>query len=167
VKEGISLPSEDRPGPGWLPDGSRMTWLNAPSGKKADRLTVRAAEHNVILPAGDRKQEPSETCTIITTLLDHEEAPADQVRGTYLTRWSAAETTIGEDKTTIAGAGEPTSGPVLRSGSPRLPAYPEHPRTAAALRTGAESMAEVPARQRHEDHRHWEPQVTVFAPGFS
>jgi hypothetical protein len=46
VKEGISLPSEDRPGPGWLPDGSRMTWLNAPSGKKADRLTVRAAEHN-------------------------------------------------------------------------------------------------------------------------
>jgi Insertion element 4 transposase N-terminal len=38
VKEGISLGFEDGPGHGWLPDGSRMTWLNAPSGKKADRL---------------------------------------------------------------------------------------------------------------------------------
>jgi hypothetical protein len=120
VKEGIPLPSGDGPGRGWLPDGSRMTWLNAPSGKKTDRLPVRAAEHNVILPAGDGKQEPSETCTIITTLLDHEETPADQVRDTYLTRWSAAETTFGEDKATIAGAGHRTSGPVLRSGSPRL-----------------------------------------------
>ena len=41
VKTGISLPAE--PG-GWLPDGSRLTWLNAPSGKEADRLPVRAAE---------------------------------------------------------------------------------------------------------------------------
>jgi len=119
VREGISLPF-DGPDGGWLPDGSRMTWLNAPSGKKADRLPVRAAEHNVILPSGDGKQEPSETCTIITTLLGHEEAPADQVRDTYLTRWSAAETTFGEDKSVITGAGNRTSGPVLRSGSPRL-----------------------------------------------
>ena len=57
---------------------------------------------------------------VITTLLDHRAAPADQVRDTYLTRWSASETTFGEDKTTIAGAGNRTSGPVLRSGSPRL-----------------------------------------------
>ena len=58
--------------------------------------------------------------TVITTLLDHEAAPADAVRETYLTRWSASETTFGEDKTTITGAGNRTSGPVLRSGSPRL-----------------------------------------------
>ena len=57
---------------------------------------------------------------MITTLLDHRAAPADAVRETYLTRWSASETTFGEDKTTIAGAGNRTSGPVLRSGSPRL-----------------------------------------------
>jgi hypothetical protein len=107
------------PGGGWLPDGSRMTWLNAPSGKKEDRLPVRAAEHNVILPGGDGK-EASETCTVITTLLDHEAAPAPAVRDAYLTRWSASETTFGEDKMTIAGAGNRTSGPVLRSGSPRL-----------------------------------------------
>ena len=116
VKAGISLPME--PG-GWLPDGSRLTWLNAPSGKKDDRLAVRAAEHNAILPGGDG-EEVSETCTLITTLLDHQAAPADAVREAYLTRWSASETTFGEDKMTITGAGNRTSGPVLRSGSPRL-----------------------------------------------
>jgi hypothetical protein len=57
---------------------------------------------------------------VITTLLDHDAAPAGQVREAYLTRWSASETTFGEDKATIAGAGNRTSGPVLRSGSPRL-----------------------------------------------
>jgi Insertion element 4 transposase N-terminal len=118
VKEGISLPFGG-PGRGWLPDGSRRTWLNAPSGKEEDRLPVRAAEHNAILPCGDGK-EVSETCTVITTLLDHEAAPAEAVREAYLTRWSASETTFGEDKTTITGAGNRTSGPVLRSGSPRL-----------------------------------------------
>jgi len=117
VKAGISLPLE--PGGGWLPDGSRMTWLNAPSGTREDRLPVRAAEHNVVLPCGDGK-EVSEACTVITTLLDHDAAPAEAVRETYLTRWSASETTFGEDKATIAGAGNRTSGPVLRSGSPRL-----------------------------------------------
>ena len=42
------------------------------------------------------------------------------MREAYLTRWSASETTFGEDKTAIAGAGDRTSGPVLRSGRPRL-----------------------------------------------
>jgi hypothetical protein len=120
MREGISLDSEDGPGRGWLPDGSRMSWLNAPSGRKEDRLPVRVTEHNAILPCGDGTEEISETCTVITTLLDHRAAPADAVRETYLTRWSASETTFGEDKTTITGAGNRTSGPVLRSGSPRL-----------------------------------------------
>ena len=118
VKEGISLPL-DGPGRGWLPDGSRMTWLNTPAGKKAARLPVRAAEHNTVLPGGDGTRV-SQTCTVIATLLDHEAAPADAVRDAYLTRWSASETTFGEDRTTITGAGNRTSGPVLRSGSPRL-----------------------------------------------
>jgi Insertion element 4 transposase N-terminal len=120
VKEGIALPFEDSPGRGWLRDGSRMTWLNAPSRRKAERLPVRAAEHNAVFPAGARNEEASETCTIITTLLDHREAPADQVREAYLTRWSSCETTFGEDKATITGAGNRTSGPVLRPGRPRL-----------------------------------------------
>jgi hypothetical protein len=116
VKQGIALPLAE--GGGWLPDGSRMTWLNAPSGKKNDRLAVRACEHNAVLPGGDG--QVSETCTLITTLLDHRAAPADAVRESYLRRWSASETTFGEDKTTITAAGDRTSGPVLRSGSPRL-----------------------------------------------
>src|SRR5712671_2058971 len=120
VKEGISLGSEDGPDRGWLPDGSRLSWLNAPSGKKAGRLPVRVTEHNAVMPSGDGIEEVSETCTVITTLLDHRAGPADAVRETYLTRWSASETTFGEDKTTIAGAGNRTSGPVLRSGCPRL-----------------------------------------------
>jgi hypothetical protein len=120
VKEGISLGFQDGPGRGWLPDGSRMTWLNAPSGKMADRLPVRSAEHNVTMPGADGQEQISETCTIITTLLDHQAAPAGEVRDAYLTRWSAAETTFGEDKSTITAAGNRTSGPVLRSGTPRL-----------------------------------------------
>ena len=120
VKAGIALPFEDGPDQGWLPDGSRVTWLNAPSGRKAERLPVRAAEHNAVFPAAGGAEEVSETCTIITTLLDYSDAPADQVREAYLTRWSSAETTFGEDKATITGAGNRTSGPVLRSGCPRL-----------------------------------------------
>ncbi|MGH3123322.1 MAG: hypothetical protein ACRDND_20215 [Streptosporangiaceae bacterium] len=53
MKEGISLDFQDGPGRGWLPDGSRMSWLNAPSGKTEDRLPVRVAGHNAILPSGD------------------------------------------------------------------------------------------------------------------
>jgi len=117
VSATVALPLAE--GGGWLPDGSRLTWLNAPSGKKAGRLPVRVTEHNAVMPSGG-KEEVSETCTVITTLPDHEAAPADQVRDAYLTRWSASETTFGEDKTTITGAGNRTSGPVLRSGSPRL-----------------------------------------------
>jgi hypothetical protein len=120
VKEGIGLDFADSDDRGWLPDGSRMSWLNAPSGKEADRLPVRVAEHNAIMPRGDGKEEVSRTCTVITTLLDHQAAPGEAVREAYLTRWSASETTFGEDKTTIAGAGNRTSGPVLRSGCPRL-----------------------------------------------
>ncbi|MGH3282000.1 MAG: hypothetical protein ACRDNW_23090 [Trebonia sp.] len=114
----LSLPMA--PGGGWLGDGSRLSWLNAPSGKKADRLPVRVTEHNALFPAAEGEEQVSETCTIITTLLDHEAAPAEAVREAYLTRWSASETTFGEDKTTITGAGNRTSGPVLRSGCPRL-----------------------------------------------
>ena len=117
VKSNLALPAA--PGGGWLADGSRLSWLNAPSGTTSDRLPVRVAEHNAVLPCGD-SQEVSETCTLISTLLDHQAVSADQIRGAYQSRWPASETTFGEDKTTITGAGDRTSGPVLRSGTPRL-----------------------------------------------
>jgi hypothetical protein len=34
VKGGIALPFQDTPGKGWLPGGSRMSWLNAPPGEE-------------------------------------------------------------------------------------------------------------------------------------
>ena len=54
VREGIALPFQDTPDRGWLPDGSRMSWLNAPSGKKEDRLPVRVSEHSALVPGPER-----------------------------------------------------------------------------------------------------------------
>ena len=71
VKQGISLPAV--PG-GWLSDGSRMSYLNAP-GRAADRLPVRVAEHNVTVP-GSGGETVSELYCLATTLLDHQRFPA-------------------------------------------------------------------------------------------
>ena len=119
VRGGISLPFQGTEDKGWLADGSRMSWLNAPSGKKEDRLPVRVAEHSVLVTGKDG-EEVSETCTLITTFPDEVTLPAAAIRQAYPARWTASETTFGEDKATITGAGRRTSGPVLRSGSPRL-----------------------------------------------
>ncbi|MGH3162500.1 MAG: hypothetical protein ACRDOC_11485 [Streptosporangiaceae bacterium] len=119
VKGGIALPFQDGTDRGWLEDGSRISWLNAPSGKKEDRLPVRVTEHSALVTGPDGEQVP-ETCTLITTLLDDRAVPAAEIRDAYTTRWSASETTSGQDKATITGAGNRTSGPVLRSGAPQL-----------------------------------------------
>ncbi len=107
VREGIALPFQDAPDRGWLPGGSRMSWL-------------RVGEHSALVPGPDGDGEVSETCTLITTLLDDRAVPAGEIMQAYLTRWSASETAFGENKATITGAGNRTSGPVLRSGCPQL-----------------------------------------------
>jgi hypothetical protein len=119
VKAGITLPFDGGPGRGRLPGGSRVSWLNAPSGKKEDRLPARVTGHSALV-AGPDGQEAPETCTLLTTFPDDRAVPAGHITEAYLTRWSASETTSGEDKATIAGAGNRTSGPVLRSGCPQL-----------------------------------------------
>jgi hypothetical protein len=119
ARGGIALPFQDTPDKGWLGDGSRVSWLNAPSGKKEDRLPVRVAEHSALV-TGPGGEEASETCTLITTLLDEQAVPAGALRDAYPSRWTASETTFGENKATITGAGNRTSGPVFRSGSPQL-----------------------------------------------
>ncbi len=115
VRSGINLPVTEG---GWLADGSRLTYLDAPGRHRpGDRLPLRVAEHNVVLPgSGD---EVSENYTIATTLLDHRAADAETLRAAYPMRWSASETTIGENKTTVTGAG-PATTPCLRSGEPAL-----------------------------------------------
>jgi Insertion element 4 transposase N-terminal len=119
MKGGIALPFTGGEDKGWLDDGSRISHLNAPSGKKEDRLPVRVLEHSALV-AGPDGEQVSETCTLITTLLDDRAVPAAAIRDAYTARWSASETTFGQDKATIAGAGNRTSGPVLRSGCPQL-----------------------------------------------
>ena len=115
VKQGISLPAV--PG-GWLSDGSRMSYLNAPGRRVADRLPVRVIEHNVTVP-GPGGETVSELYCLASMLLDHQKFPAEAIREAYPQRWSASETTIGENKTTVTGAG-PSTGPALRSGEPDL-----------------------------------------------
>ena len=115
VRQGISLPAV--PG-GWLSDGSRMSYLNAPGGRAADRLPVRVAGHNVTVPGSGGETVPELYC-LATTLLDHQRFPAEAIREACPQRWSASETTIGENKTTVTGAG-PSTGPALRSGEPDL-----------------------------------------------
>jgi hypothetical protein len=110
ARGGIALPFQGTEDKGWL---------NAPSGKEQDRLPVRVAEHSVLVAGPDGEEVP-ETCTLITTLLDEQAVPAGIIRDAYPNRWTASETTFGEDKATITGAGNRTSGPVLRSGCPRL-----------------------------------------------
>jgi Insertion element 4 transposase N-terminal len=115
IKQGISLPAV--PG-GWLSDGSRMSYLNAPGGRAAGRLPVRVVEHNVTVP-GPGGETVSELYCLASTLLDHQRFPAEAIREACPQRWSASETTIGENKTTVTGAG-PATGPALRSGEPDL-----------------------------------------------
>jgi hypothetical protein len=150
VRSGINLPvTQD----GWLPDGSRLTYLDEPGHHRvADRLPLRAAEHNVVLPGSD--EDVSETYTIATTLLDHRDADAETLRAACPMRWSASETTIGENKTTVTGAG-PATTPCLRSGEPGL-VYQEFwawlaaaqlVRASAAAAAGTRSAAAISARR--------------------
>ncbi|MGH3122966.1 MAG: transposase domain-containing protein [Streptosporangiaceae bacterium] len=154
VRSGISLPVTAG---GWLPDGSRLTYLDEPGRHRvADRLPLRAAEHNVVLPGSDG--DVSETYTIATTLLDHRDAGAEVLRAAYPMRWSASETTIGENKTTVTGAG-PATTPCLRSGEPEL-IYQEFwawltatqlVRASASAAAGTRTAAAITAR-RGQDH---------------
>ncbi len=59
MKEGISPDFADGEDRGWLPGGSRLSWLNAPSGREQDRLPVRVTGHNAIMPSGDEAGEVS------------------------------------------------------------------------------------------------------------
>ena len=104
IKSGITLTVIE-----WLPDGSYLAWL----GKEHPRL-VRVVEYDVETPDG-----VSELFCLATTLLDEKAYPAEQIAQVYPKRWTASETTIGENKSLVTDAG-PSRGPILRSGEPDL-----------------------------------------------
>ncbi len=107
MKAGVRLPVVQR-----LGDGDYLSWIRTPDKRM---LTVRVVEYDVVKADGTI----SELFCLLTTLTDQQRYSSHDIAGLYSQRWSAAETTIGENKSTITDAG-PSRGPILRSQSPEL-----------------------------------------------
>jgi hypothetical protein len=112
VKDGITL---HRTGD-FLPDGSYLASICG----GGVTLAVRVIEYTVTV-AG---QDAPELFALITDLLHHAAYPAQVLAAAYHWRWIGSETCLKEAKSAISGAG-PSTGPMLRSGSPALVAQ-EH-----------------------------------------
>jgi hypothetical protein len=107
MKAGIRLPVVKR-----LGDGDYLSWVRTPDKRP---LTVRVIEYDVAKHDGTA----SELFCLLTTLTDEQRYGKQDIADLYAQRWSAAETTIGEAKSTITDAG-PSRGPILRSETPDL-----------------------------------------------
>jgi hypothetical protein len=108
VRRNIRLPCEER-----LPDGSYLTRIYAKRDVLGrgigEGIVVRVIEYTVL----GRKGKP-ELYRLITTILDPEAAPAEELAQLYLERWEF-ETALDEFKTHLRGAST-----VLRSMKPDL-----------------------------------------------
>jgi len=94
-----------------LPDGSYLSKIYPTQyDRKVDRngVVVRVLEYKF------KWQRSTEVYKLITTVLDHEQAPAEELGALYHERWEI-ETALGEVKTHMRGAGI-----VLRSKTPEL-----------------------------------------------
>ncbi len=109
-------------------------------------LTVRVIEYTVTVAGADA---PEMFC-LITDLTDHETYPAPVLAGAYHWRWIGSETCLKEARSAISGAG-PSTGPMLRSGSPALIAQEHAAWITATQLTRATARAAaaiaVPARK--------------------
>jgi len=94
-----------------LPDGS---WLADVFHSTADRRRQHPARVRVIGYSIEAGRDPTDEFRLVTTLLDHREAPAKQLAAAYAQRWEI-ETAFDELKTHQRGARV-----VLRSKSPEL-----------------------------------------------
>lgn len=107
IKKNISLPCEKR-----LPDGSYLSSIYASQKdqrKNRNGVAVRVIEYRL---EGIDGSEP--IYRLLTTILDHEEGPADELAALYHERWEI-ETALDELKTHLRGAKI-----VLRSKTPDL-----------------------------------------------
>jgi len=108
VKKNLVLPCEKR-----LPDGSYLSTIYAtPKDRRHQRNGVRV---RVIEYALEGVEEAEPIYRLITTMLDHEAAPAPEVAALYPERWEI-ETALDELKTHLRGG----AGIVLRSKTPDL-----------------------------------------------
>jgi Insertion element 4 transposase N-terminal/Transposase DDE domain len=107
IKKNTRLPCEQR-----LPDGSYLSHIY-PSERdrrhKTNGIKVRVIDYHL---EGVADAEP--IYRLVTTILDHQQAPADELAALYHERWEI-ETALAEMKTHLRGAGI-----VLRSRTPDL-----------------------------------------------
>jgi hypothetical protein len=107
MKSNVNLPVLER-----LSDGEYLSYLRLRDGRS---IKVRVVEYDIAKPDATI----SELFCVATTLLDATTHPKAEIAAVYHQRWSASETTIGENKSTITDAG-PTRGPSLRPTTPAL-----------------------------------------------
>jgi hypothetical protein len=107
VRVNAKLPNEKR-----LADGSYISYMDEPEhrgSRKAKRIPVRVIEYRL---EGIKEAEP--IYRLITTILEPERTPAQELAALYQERWEI-ETALDELKTHLRGAGI-----VLRSKTPEL-----------------------------------------------
>lgn len=107
VKDGITL---TRTGD-FLPDGSYPAFICG----GGEKLAVRVIEYQVSVAGHDT---PELFC-LVTDLADRQAYPAGVLAEAYHWRWIGSETALKEAKSAIRDAG-PSTGPMLRSGTPPL-----------------------------------------------
>jgi hypothetical protein len=105
VRSDIVLPLPEA-----LPDGFCRSFL---AGRDCC-IPLRVIEYHVAVPGRDGGD--GEMYALATTLTGWQAYSAAELAGLYSRRWGAPETTIGQDKSAITGAG-PSTGPILRSGT--------------------------------------------------
>ncbi len=112
LKSGLDFPIGDPCG-----DGSHATRLDTAAGP----LPARLVDYALDTPRDqvDGGRDPDECYTLLTTLTDAAAYPAAEIAALYPMRWSGVESLIGQNKSTITGAG-PSRGPMLRSRTPHL-----------------------------------------------
>lgn len=107
VKRNVRLDMEQR-----LPDGSYLSHIYASTSDRRNRrngIAVRVIEYRL---EGVKDAEP--LYRLITTIVDHQQAPAEELAALYHERWEI-ETALDELKTHLPGAAI-----VLRSKTPEL-----------------------------------------------
>jgi hypothetical protein len=95
-----------------LPDGSYLSVLRAPRKKDGDPITVRVIEYTVTT-TDEHSVEHSELFCLVTTMLDPDAAPIEQIPALYHERWRG-QTMLDAVKTDLRGG----PGVVARSQHP-------------------------------------------------
>jgi hypothetical protein len=141
-----------------LPDGSYEAELSG------DGVTVRVRviEYYVDVEG----QDVPEMFCLVTDLMDYEDYPGPELAALYKWRWDGSETALREAKAPLRGAG-PGTGPMLRSGTPRLvfqelAAWAAGTGMARGVVTDAASAA-APARKGRRAGRQVRPRDLSFA----